>query len=439
MVFKLRNTPSPKQPIPPRHFAGLSLSNDATRIDAAVVAVHGQGSGVPLEICQTLAFDLPPDVISLYDEVLEVVAGEEFKEAATYLDGFPRSVSVEIRQRLIREMSGIEEEAFEELASETRIPRSEIMALGVHDPGIRAFTAQGQNFESLCSPDLLALRTGMNIVDAFPLRDIAAEGQGGPVFGLPTWVLLKSDLNDRILLDLGKAARMTRIPKSFRLTAAKEINYRDIVPCGLLLDALTYQLTKGEMTVDQGGKLTVQGRQIPELLDFWRNLATKESVWNPYGISPSPYLEFALGRAGEKWALRDILCTATHLIVDEIADAVRSMVRQDAQAGTTEIVLTGGARRHGMLLNLLSQQLCDYTIVPMSQLGMPHDSFDAVCTAILAMMFVDQIPSNLPHLTGADTSVPLGRLTPGNPAAWQNLLQSMASAKPVHRSLRSAI
>ncbi len=443
MVFKLRKTPiSPLQPIPPRWFAGLSLSNDASRIDAALVGVHGQGSGAPIEIRKTISFDLPGEIVSLYDEVLEAVAGEDFGETsvATYRDGFPRPLAMEKRYRLTREMSQIVEEAFHELSADSQLPATEIMAVGINDPGIRNFTSLGQRFESLCDPDYFARNTGMNTIDAFPVRDIAAGGQGGPVFSFPTWVLLKSDGKDRILLDLGKAAKLTWIPKTSRLTAAREIDYQDIVPCGLLLDALTYQLTKGETSIDQGGRLTVQGRHLPELLEQWRELAVNEPVWSPYGPSPAPYLQLTLGHAESAWSVRDILCSASYLIVDEVVDAVLEYIgKARRNTADVEILLCGGARQHGFLLNRLSTRLTDNPITPISRVGIPEEAFDALCTAVLAMMFVDQIPSNLPHLTGSETSVPLGRLTPGNPVAWQRLLQSMASAKPVQRTLRSAM
>ncbi len=337
----------------------------------------------------------------------------------------------------------IEEEAFSELVAESGVALPEILAVGVNDPGIRSYSASGQQFTTLCEPESLAQRTGMNIIDAFPRRDIATAGQGGPVFAFPTWILLKSETRDRILIDLGKTAKVTWIPRTSRLSAAREITYREVAPCGLLLDALTHQLTKGAARVDTGGRLTVQGCHIPPLLKQWKELAAREPAWNPYGTPPIPYLHCALGKPDSTWAVRDILCTATYLIADAVAETVLELIDHAPSASESaaepEILINGGAWQHGLLLNRLSVGLEHRPLLSITELGLSGDAFDALCTTVLATMFVDQIPANLPHLTGGETSVLLGRLTPGSPLAWQKLLQSMSAARPVQRTLRSAM
>lgn len=445
MVFNLRKaTPTPKAPITPRWFAGLSISTDATRIDAALIGVHGQGSGAPLEIQQAMSFDLDGTATRLYDELLEAIAREQGNEnnVATYRDGFPRTFGMESRLQLIQEINGIEEEAFQELTVEAGLPLPEIQAIGIGDPGIRFFSSRGQRFESLCDPERLSVRTGMNIIDAFPKRDIAAGGHGGPVYPLPTWILLKSGDRDRILIDIGKTAKLTWIPCSMNLAAARQIHYHEVVPCGELLNALTYALTKGETTIDLGGRLTVQGCQIPELLAGWSALAAREPNWSPYGLAAEPYLHLAFHRPSAGWAIRDILCTAAHFIAEEVASAVKNLIKQKT-TGTgrpePELILIGGARHHGLLLNRLSALLDNRSFLSLSQLGIPVETLDALDAAIMALMFADQLSGNLPHLTGAEREVSLGRITPGAPQHWQRLLQSMSTAKPAGRPLRAAM
>ncbi|MDR3108582.1 MAG: anhydro-N-acetylmuramic acid kinase [Planctomycetaceae bacterium] len=445
MVFNLHgniNNTAVKDSRSPRWFVGVSVSGDASRLDAAVVGVHGQGSGAPLEIRKAMSFDMPDDLVTLFDKIMLSLSNDDDDNAiakpVTYHDGFPKHCNSEEKHSLIRDVTSLEEEAIQELLSESHLHPSDIIAVGVSDPGIRQYYANGQHYESLSSPELLAQRTGLNIIDSFPARDIAAGGQGGPLFAFPAWVLLKSAEKDRVLIDLGNVAKTTWIPRSTSLIAANKIEHHDIVPCGLLLDSLTYQLTKGVQTIDQGGRLTVQGCQIPELLTTWRSLASNELVWNPYGISPEPYLRESVGKSGASWAIRDVLCTATHLIAEETA-AVVLQAMQTSGNGDAEIILTGGAAQHGLLLSRLTTLLDNRPLIPISRLGIASDTFDALCTAILGVMFVDQIPANLPQLTGSETSVALGRITPGTPLQWQRLIQSMSAAKPVSRNLRSAV
>ncbi len=108
----------------------------------------------------------------------------------------------------------------------------------------------------------------------------------------------------------------------------------------------------------------------------------------------------------------------------------------------TEILLTGTARLHGMLLGQIGSALgmsqTSTPMTPLGQLGIPAETFDALCTAILGLMHIDHIPASLPHLTGSETTQTLGRLTPGSITAWMRLLREMADTKPSGRSLRAA-
>jgi len=53
-------------------------------------------------------------------------------------------------------------------------------------------------------------------------------------------------------------------------------------------------------------------------------------------------------------------------------------------------------------------------------------NLDALVAAILGMFHIDQLPGNLPRLTGATSQRILGRLTPGRPANWRQLIRAMA-------------
>ena len=50
--------------------------------------------------------------------------------------------------------------------------------------------------------------TGLNVIDAFPARDLAQGGLGGPLIALPEWLLLRHRDRSRVLLDLGRTVRV---------------------------------------------------------------------------------------------------------------------------------------------------------------------------------------------------------------------------------------
>ena len=52
-------------------------------------------------------------------------------------------------------------------------------------------------------------------------------------------------------------------------------------------------------------------------------------------------------------------------------------------------------------------------------------NLEALVAAILGMFHIDQLPGNLPRLTGATSQRILGRLTPGRPSNWRQLIRAM--------------
>ena len=427
---------SKKESESPRWFAGINVSCDCRRIESAMIGVHGQGGGAPIEIRKAMSFDLPQEITNSYNELQESLSeGKRHpSETKTVSGGF---VDLALFCHVTRELASVEEEAFDELLNESRLTGHDVLALGIHDPGIRCSTSNGVFYQSLCDAPFLAEQTGMNIIDAFPLQDIASRGCGGPVLTMPTWIFLKSETQNRLLLDLGRTARITFLPQAVNSFSSQQIDCQDIVPCGALLDALTWELTQGKQTIDFGGKLTVQGCQIPELLAELRLLAKKTTTRNPLGISPESFITTALRKTTSGHSYQDVLSTACYFIAEVIAEKIQAKLDE---AGTqTEILLSGSARQHGMLLNLISTALHQHPMTTTARFGFPSETFDSICVALLSFMYVDRIPSSLPHLTGADTTKPLGRLTVGSSVNWQRLLQSMLQTKPAVRSLRSAM
>ena len=337
-----------------------------------------------------------------------------------------------------RELTCIEEEAIQELISESRLTANDVLAVGVYDPGLRAATAHGIFYQGLCDASHLAEQTGMNIIDAFPAQDFAARGNGGPIFPLPAWIFLKSDTSDRILIDLGRTARLAFFPKPENAFMHQKIRQMDVMPCGALLDTLVWQLTNGKTAVDTGGRFAVQGCQVPQLMEALRAALPLIADWAPTGLKPERYLKIADKAARDGFSHQDILCTVSGFIAETVADRVQKLMKtSDSQE--PELLIQGSGWQHGLLMNSLATQLQKRTLTPISQFGIPVDTFDALCTAMLTSLTVDHVPGNLPHLTGSETAKPLGRITPGCITNWHRLLCEMAKTKPANRSLRSAM
>jgi len=420
-----------------RWFAGVNITATCQRIESAMVGIHGQGSGAPVEIRKTISFDIPREIIDSFNELQESLhLQEEEQRAANVRERSDITIPAGLAHHVARELACIEEEAIQELIGESRLTANDVLAVGVNDPGLRVTTTHGIFYQSLCDAPHLAEQTGLNIVDAFPAQDIAARGNGGPIFPLSAWIFLKSETSDRILIDLGRTARLTFFPKPENAFTHQKIRQIDVVPCGSLLDTLVWQLTNGKTAVDTGGRAAVQGCQAPQLMAALRGAIPLSSHWTPTGLKPDRYWR-VVDRIGGL-SHQDILCTVSGFIAETVAEKVQNLMKT-THRGDPELLIQGSGWQHGLLMNTLSTQLQQRTLTPISQFGIPVDTFDALCTAMLTSLTVDHIPGNLPHLTGSETAKTLGRMTPGSITNWHRLLCEMAGTKPANRSLRSAM
>ena len=136
------------------------------------------------------------------------------------------------------------------------------------------------------------------------------------------------------------------------------------------------------------------------------------------------------------WSVRDLLCTATHFLAETVSLALRKNL--PSETAVDEIIVTGGGQHNGMLLHELGR-LTAVPLLPIAQTAVTSEALGPASVALLAMLYLDSIPGNLPAITGAETPRILGRLTPGSPQNWQRFLQSYAGAAPAVRPLRSAI
>jgi len=331
-----------------------------------------------------------------------------------------------------------------ELLGELALPASAVLAVGVHDPGLWAYGASGSGpvgYVGLCDPARLAEITGLCVVDSFPSRDLAAGGQGGPIAAIAEWLLLRDPHHTQLLLDLGQTARITYLPAMCVPNAGARVLAFEVGPGTRLLDSLTNRLTAGQHRFDPGGSMAVQGRKIPELVEHWMRDPYFERPlprWSPRGVRPERFLMDAMQMAIEAgWSIRDLLCTATHFVAEAVSSSIRRRLPEDLPLD--RIVVTGGGQYNGMLLREIGARLPRLPIVRLEDLDINPEAFAPATIGLLAALQLDQTPGNSTAITGAETPRVLGRITPGSPQHWQQLVTSIAGSPTTVRPLRSAI
>ena len=409
---------------------GILVSSTCKRASAALVAASGRGAGARVEIVGVTSIPIPAETTALFAQLSDTRC----------LSASSGSVGSIVALRA--ELAEIEAALASDLLARTGVADARVLVLGVHDPGLWTWgKTSAVGYLGLCDAGRVAEMTGMNVIDAFPARDVAQGGQGGPITALAERILLSDANRGRVLLDLGRTARLSYLPADSVDNAAGRVLSFDVGPGTSLLDLLTRRLTGGEHGYDPGGRFAVQGRRIPDLIEHWLADPYFERPlprWHPRGVGPQRFLADALQMAVDSgWSVRDLLCTATHFVAEAIATAVDRRLPE----GTVidEIVLTGGGVQNGMLLREIATRLRDVRQVKIGELGVSSEALGPAAVALLALFHLDQVPANLAPVTGAEIPRILGRLTPGSPQSWQRLLHHLLGSTPQIRPLRSAL
>jgi anhydro-N-acetylmuramic acid kinase len=426
MGLRLRlDAPHPTDPR--RWVIGVSVSSDCARLAAVVVAAVGDGLELRADIGRMAAIDTSPETAALFGQL----AGS----SSVGGDSGPAALVATLRAQL----ADVQASLVADLLGEAGLAPARVLAVGVHDPGL---WSANSGYVGLCDAARLAESSGLNVIDAFPARDVACGGQGGPVTALAQWILLKHPTRNRLLLDLGRTVRMSFLPAEHEGKPSSEVLSFEVGPGMRLLDHLTSRLTGGEHRFDLGGRLAVQGRRIPELVEHWLEdpyFKRPPPRWHPRGVRPERFLLEAIRMAVDSgWSVRDLLCTATHFIADQIALSVRRWLPENCTF--EEIVLCGGGQHNGMLLREIASRLRDPPVVRITDTDLTSEVLDPAAAAVLALLHLDHVPANHPMITGAEVSRVLGRLSPGSPQSWHRLLHQVTRSEPTTiRPLRSAI
>lgn len=404
--------------------AGILVPAGCREAEATVLAVQrGQPRATP-QIVATRRAAVPPETAALLRQLQSSGAGPWAAVSALRLQ------LAEVETRLLGDLL-------------LPLPQTHgrVLAVGVYDPGLWSLAQSVPvGYLELSDAARLAEATGLNFIDAFPARDLAQGGQGGPITAIAEWILLRHPQKTRLRLHLGSTVQMTLLPPAGCPDVLSRIVSFDVGPGTQLLDLFVERLTAGQQRFDPGGRQAVQGRRIPEIIDHWRRDPFFERPlprWHPRGVGPERFVSQSLDLAVQAgWSVRDLLCSATHFIAEMVVQALGQ--RLPADLPVEEIIVTGGGQQNGMLLREIAARLPKLAILHAGDLGLPGEALGSACIALLALMHLEQMPANSPALTGTDIPRVLGRLTPGSPQAWQRLLQTYTAAPPATPSTRVA-
>ena len=256
------------------------------------------------------------------------------------------------------------------------------------------------------SSAIVAAITGAKVVSDFRMDDVAAGGEGAPFVPVFDAMYLRSTRHDRIALNIGGMANITKLGKGTEGISDDVLAF-DTGPGNVLIDGAMQQLF--DRPFDEGGETGARGNVDTDLMnslldDAWLLEPPPKSTGRErYGQAEVD--EICQAAAEQGVAAEDVVATLTTFTALSIALGVQMVTKPDDEY---EVIVAGGGAKNSTLMNVLTEALEPSRIITSDELGIPGDAKEAICFALLAWLRLHNRPGNLPSVTGAEQPVLCG-------------------------------
>lgn len=297
--------------------------------------------------------------------------------------------------------------AVHNLLTKTGLQARAITAIGSHGHTVYHAPNLATPFSlQIGDPNIIAQATGITTVADFRRRDIAARGQGAPLVPAFHQAVFGSTEENRVIVNIGGIANITILPRN----SPDGVMGFDTGPGNTLMD----QWIEKHKTVnyDRDGDWAKSGIAQAELI--------KRLKSDPYFADSAPKSTgkeyFSLKWLNRKihslsdYKSEDVQASLCHLTAETLCDAIRCYA-----PGTERVLICGGGVHNKFLMNLIRRQL-SCSVVTTGHYGLHPDHVEATAFAWLARQTLNNLPGNLPRVTGADSPVILGGIYQGLPA-----------------------
>ena len=335
---------------------------------------------------------------------------------ATHYSTYPDSVKERVRRIMhgqhsgdpLDEVGALDSELGElfgaavlKLLEQSETDPKSVRAVGSHGQTIRHRPRQAHPFTTqIADPNIIAARTGIAVVADFRRRDVALGGQGAPLLPAFHKVAFGSGDGDRLVLNTGGIANITLLP------AGGGVRGFDTGPANVLMDIVSRDELKKPF--DEAGRVAASGKVDAALL--------ASMLQEPYFDLPAPkstgpelfnrtWLDRHL--AGRRLATADLLATLAELTARTVAEAALQH-----SSGIKHVYVCGGGANNAHLLARLGAQLPGAEVESTAALGIDPAWVEAAGFAWLAHRTIENLPGNLPPVTGAGRSTILGAIYP---------------------------
>jgi anhydro-N-acetylmuramic acid kinase len=247
-------------------------------------------------------------------------------------------------------------------------------------------------------------------VGDFRTRDLAAGGEGAPLIPYVDYILFHKPGRISIAQNIGGIANATVVTERINHVIAF-----DTGPGNMLMDCVVNLATNGEKRFDHDGRLASQGLVDKELLSkllshpFFAKLPPKSTGAELFGSKKALQL-YNLVRK-KRITLSNLMATLLELTVESISLSYERFVFPKWEI--KELILSGGGAMNPVLVERLKKRLGNLRLFTSDFYGISVEAKEALAFAVLANELISGNFTNLPSVTGAQKTVPLGKIALG--------------------------
>ena len=294
-----------------------------------------------------------------------------------------------------------------EFLVKNQLKPSQIEAIGCH--GQTVWHAPQGNFPftmQIGDMNIVSARTGITTIADFRRKDMAFGGQGAPLVPAFHEAIFARSNQFTVVLNIGGISNISVLnPK------AQTIGYDVSVGNALMDSWIEKHLGK---RYDKNAEWAKTGEVISELL--------AEMLREPFLQLPPPK---STGRElfNLAWLEKQLANLTVKSTAYKVEDVQRTLAEFTAQSVSRELsqwekelnkvlLVCGGGARNPLLMERFNALLPDWCVGTTNDYGVDVDYVEAAAFAWLAYRRMENLPSNMPSVTGSSQAVSLGVIFP---------------------------
>lgn len=372
---------------------GLMSGTSLDGIDAVLCRVIGQNEDTEIEVVDFQTYQYSDDVLK---KVEKVVSGEQL------LLSDVSELNVDLGYEYA--------EAVKNICEKNNISPSNLGYVASHGQTVyhdaEAKNNKKRSTMQIGEPSIIAYETGAKVVSNFRSKDMAAHGEGAPLVPKSESILYR-DGHNNILLNIGGISNLTYLPEN----SEEPIFGFDTGPGNMMINEAVRHFYS--IDYDNNGDIASKGKLIPSLLDelmshwFIEKSKPKSTGRDEFG---KEYTLVLIEKYNE-YKQEDFIYTLTYFTAQSIVKHIKDIIKQGHQVDN--LIVGGGGTHNDTLMKAIADLLEDTRVKVKTQedLGFSSDAKEAIAFVILGNQTVNQLPGNVPSVTGAKQEVILGSIT----------------------------